>query len=142
MNEQIGFVVYGVPIPHGSTKTPTLVAWRNHVAQAAKCCLEVREGGNVLSLLDGALSCSLKFTFPRNQVHSNQELVFPKTGLKDMKYIEYYIITKPVLDKLVAVVFDALTGIIWHDDSQVARLTATKRYGECASCEIVIGEIK
>lgn len=34
----------------------------------------------------------------------------------------------PDLDKLVRSVGDALNGIVWRDDSQVATLVATKRY--------------
>jgi crossover junction endodeoxyribonuclease RusA len=35
---------------------------------------------------------------------------------------------KPDLDKLTRAVKDALTGIVWQDDSQVVALTATKQY--------------
>lgn len=37
-------------------------------------------------------------------------------------------ITKPDLDKLVRGVCDALTGIVWEDDSQVTTIMASKRY--------------
>lgn len=35
---------------------------------------------------------------------------------------------RPDLDKLARAALDALTGVLWADDSQVASLTATKRY--------------
>ena len=35
---------------------------------------------------------------------------------------------KPDVDKLTRCAFDALTGVIWQDDSQVVELTAVKRY--------------
>jgi crossover junction endodeoxyribonuclease RusA len=37
----------------------------------------------------------------------------------------------PDLDKLTRAVFDALTGVAFHDDAQVVDLVATKRYA-CA----------
>jgi crossover junction endodeoxyribonuclease RusA len=37
----------------------------------------------------------------------------------------------PDLDKLTRAVFDALTGVVFHDDAQVVDLVATKRYA-CA----------
>ncbi len=36
---------------------------------------------------------------------------------------------KPDLDKLCRAVFDALTGVVWHDDSQVVSLHAIKHFG-------------
>ena len=39
-------------------------------------------------------------------------------------------IGKPDLDKLVRAVFDALTGMVFRDDSQVAVLVATKQYAD------------
>ena len=35
---------------------------------------------------------------------------------------------RPDLDKLVRVVADALSGVLWHDDAQVTALVARKRY--------------
>ena len=38
--------------------------------------------------------------------------------------------TKPDIDKLVRCVLDALTGVLWVDDSQVITLRAFKRYAK------------
>lgn len=35
---------------------------------------------------------------------------------------------KPDVDKLTRAVLDALTGVVWQDDSQVVDVSATKRY--------------
>lgn len=42
-------------------------------------------------------------------------------------------VVKPDSDKLVRATFDALTGVIYHDDAQVVKHTAEKQYGpvEC-----------
>lgn len=37
-------------------------------------------------------------------------------------------VTKPDLDKLVRGILDALTGVVWIDDSQVTFLAASKQY--------------
>jgi crossover junction endodeoxyribonuclease RusA len=43
------------------------------------------------------------------------------------------------LDKLCRAALDALTGVAYHDDSQVIRLFATKEYGAESETEIRIG---
>jgi Holliday junction resolvase RusA-like endonuclease len=45
---------------------------------------------------------------------------------------------KPDLDNLVKYVKDCLNGVLWHDDSQVSHLTATKRYSENPRTEIIV----
>lgn len=47
---------------------------------------------------------------------------------------------KPDADNLVKVV-DALNGIVWADDSQVACVTAWKRYGPDPHLSIVVSEL-
>ena len=48
---------------------------------------------------------------------------------------------KPDLDKLVRCVKDALTGIVWKDDSQVSFLSAGKIYSEKPGVKIEVGEV-
>lgn len=48
---------------------------------------------------------------------------------------------KPDLDKMTRAIFDALTGICFHDDSQVVTLTASKRVasmGEGPGVRVVV----
>jgi Holliday junction resolvase RusA-like endonuclease len=50
-------------------------------------------------------------------------------------------ITTPDLDKLQRSTLDALTGVLFKDDSQVCRILAMKCYcleGELEGCEIVV----
>lgn len=47
-------------------------------------------------------------------------------------------ISKPDVDKLSRAVCDALTGIVWRDDSQVIQLVACKHWGEPARCEVIV----
>jgi crossover junction endodeoxyribonuclease RusA len=39
-------------------------------------------------------------------------------------------LTRPDLDKLLRAIKDALTGLLWHDDSQVVELLARKGYAQ------------
>lgn len=39
-------------------------------------------------------------------------------------------LTKPDLDKLIRPILDAMTGIVWVDDSQVVRIVASKIFTE------------
>ena len=45
---------------------------------------------------------------------------------------------KPDLDKLIRAVLDALTGIVYRDDSQVCWLLAQKRYSEKSGVQLMI----
>lgn len=45
-------------------------------------------------------------------------------------------VVKPDVDNYVKATLDGLTGVLWHDDSQIVKLVSEKRYGE--SGKIVI----
>jgi Holliday junction resolvase RusA-like endonuclease len=62
----------------------------------------------------------------------------PKSKRKNTKYAA----TRPDIDKLARAVLDAMTGIVFVDDAQVAALTAEKRYADRASVEITVEEIE
>jgi Holliday junction resolvase RusA-like endonuclease len=49
-------------------------------------------------------------------------------------------VVKPDLDKIVRATGDALTGVIYHDDSQVVEIVARKRYGAVESVRVVAEE--
>jgi Holliday junction resolvase RusA-like endonuclease len=54
----------------------------------------------------------------------------PKSWTKIKKANTYYHTLKPDTDNLIKAVKDAMSGIIYKDDSQVAYLDAHKVYGE------------
>lgn len=84
----------------------------------------------------------LTFRFARPKGHHNS-----KGQLKPSAPIDH--ITRPDLDKLCRSTLDALTGVLFHDDSQVAFLVASKCYcapgdpaTELEGCQIEIKTIE
>jgi Holliday junction resolvase RusA-like endonuclease len=53
-----------------------------------------------------------------------------------------YPAVKPDAGKLARGTEDALTGIVWRDDSQIVTEVLTKRYGPQAGCRIRVREEK
>jgi Holliday junction resolvase RusA-like endonuclease len=49
-----------------------------------------------------------------------------------------YIVGKPDIDNVAKLVLDALNGIAYHDDTQVASLTVIKRYGDVDSLVVEV----
>ena len=119
----ITFDVLGKPITQGSTrafvangravvthdKRGPLMDWRNAIANAAqKCGGEKAERGTAV------------------QVRAWFRLERPKSAPKRVVRPT----TKPDIDKLGRSLLDALTGILWADDSQVVSLQVIKRFAE------------
>ncbi len=142
MTKTIAFWVPGIPRPGGSKRAfynPRLgramivdacsknKEWRAAVAWAAK---EVFSG----TPLRCPLRVSFKFEFTRPASHFG-------TG-KNSGYVRdsapSYKTTKPDVTKLVRSTEDALTGILWVDDSQIVNQTAWKRYGDRNGCQIEV----
>lgn len=133
MGVTIEFFVAGLPRPGGSKRAfyvaklgravitedcKTSKDWRAAVAQAAHEAMAGRP------LLTGPLRLTIRFRFPRPKGHY-------RTGKKAAELRDSaprYHVTKPDTTKLVRSTEDALKGIIWRDDSQVARQTASKAY--------------
>ena len=138
----ISFLVYGVPVGQGSktrgqsgTKTwirddnaKTLKPWRDRIANAAADA----HGGAPLLL--GPVVVHVSFGFPRLKAHYGAGGKL-KAGAPTLK------VTKPDVDKLVRALFDALTGVVWHDDGQVVSVRASKAYGDPPRTEVRIVEL-
>ena len=138
---RICFVVFGKPQTAGSKRAfpfrrkngllgvavsddnPKSRDWKNAVSDAG-----ANQGLD--GLLSGPLKLTLTFYAPRPKGHSG------KKGLKATA--PAYPITRPDVLKLARAVEDALTGVVWGDDSQVVNEVLFKRYGEPARVEIEI----
>ncbi|MCH9728405.1 MAG: RusA family crossover junction endodeoxyribonuclease [Actinomycetia bacterium] len=121
---RLTFFVPGKPAPQGSKRhvgrgimiesSATVGPWRERVALAAHNAMRDRPD---LSMFDGVpLRVGIEFLMPRPA--STPKRVTPPA------------IKRPDLDKLVRAVFDALTSVVWSDDSAVVELRASKRLTE------------
>ena len=121
--------VYGVPVPQGSARAFThgsrvvvtsdnknLKKWRTYCAFVLRT--EIAAHGKY----EGPVEVDLRFYFDRPKSHLNG------SGSLRKGYSPSHTV-KPDLDKLVRALLDAGTDAgVWHDDAQVVRLTASKRY--------------
>lgn len=143
----IEFFVAGVPVPKGSAKAfmrpgakfPTVMQdnrekqkpWASAIGYAAQ--QEVAE-----SIQAGAVEINILFHMPRLKGHYGTG----KNGGTLKASAPTYHTSKPDLDKLIRCVKDALTGIVWKDDSQVATVCASKVYSEQPGAQIKISPLK
>lgn len=114
---ELEMFVPGRPAPQGSKRhvgggvmvesSKAVAPWRVTVAVHAAQAFAGR------APLDGALHASLLFVMPRPSAT-------PKKTTP-------HAVKRPDLDKLTRAVFDALSGVVWRDDSQVVQVVASKR---------------
>jgi Holliday junction resolvase RusA-like endonuclease len=133
------FTVFGTPAPAGSKRgfynakagrviiTDDSARSRPWKAQISDAAAEAMNGE---TLLDGPLILSLGFYMPRPKGH------FGKRGLRPSA--PKVPTVKPDLLKLARAVEDGLTGIVYRDDSQIAREVLDKFYGEPARVEVTV----
>lgn len=114
------FFVHGVPEQQGSTRAfvvkgrahitttnKNLHAWRDLIASVAQDHAEMHSQ---------AVSMELTFYMPK-PVSAPKKKIIAMTK-------------RPDLDKLIRAVLDALTGVMFRDDSQVISIYARKLYAE------------
>lgn len=117
----IQFTVYGTPIQKGSARAFYIEKLKRAVVTSdtrrglKEWDRSIRDAAQKYAgtLMLGPVHVSLSFVMPRPKS-------LPKRAQHHTK--------KPDIDKLSRTVLDALTGIIWKDDSQVITLTARKGY--------------
>lgn len=126
----VAIVVHGSPVAQGSlirgghggvhaANDARLRPWRTSLADAAVAAMEGRDPWA------GPVAVDLVFSIARPKGHW-------RTGARSTELrpsAPDVPTTKPDLDKLTRAVLDALTGIVFRDDSQVVDVQATKRYG-------------
>ena len=115
---RVRFFVPGVPAPQGSKRhvgrgimvesSKAVGPWRERVALAAH---DVMIAGQ-MPVFSGAVEVLLDFVMPR-----------PKSAPKG-RYVPAA--KRPDLDKLCRSCLDALTSVVFSDDSQVVRIVASK----------------
>jgi crossover junction endodeoxyribonuclease RusA len=124
--ESLAFHVSGVAMPKGSmTRMPNgamlpagsndnrkrSANWRNDIRYAALAAMgENQPTRNAVKIM-----CEFQLPYPKSSIRKWQFGWWPN-------------IKQPDIDKLLRMLFDALTGIVWVDDSQVSYLMANKVY--------------
>lgn len=140
----ISFFVPGTPKPAGSKRAFALrkagvLTGRVAVVDASKGSKDWK--GDVKRfaseeykgpLLDGPLKVTLTFYVARPQGHSG------KKGLSASA--PAYPVVRPDLLKYARAVEDALTGVIWSDDSQIVTELLRKRYAKALTVPGVLVE--
>jgi Holliday junction resolvase RusA-like endonuclease len=137
----LNFVVYGKAEPKGSARAfvpkgwqraivtsdnPKNKGWQQLVAEAASQAIGTQPA---FRLIDGPVLLRVVFYLPR-----------PK-AIKD-KAVPH--LKKPDLDKLCRSCKDAMSKVVWRDDSMVVEIAARKEYarpGEAPRAEISISEL-
>lgn len=137
------FRVYGVPAPQGSktafvskrtgrsvvvegssaTGRQKIKSWRAEVAAEAAAAFAA---AGLEEVYDGPISVAIDFIMPK-----------PKSAPKWKVWCD----KRPDVDKLQRSTFDAMTGVIYKDDGQIAKLSVEKRYadmGEATGARIMV----
>jgi crossover junction endodeoxyribonuclease RusA len=111
--ERVDFFVPGRPVPQGSKS----VSRAGFLYESSKALKPWRK-----AIAAGAPEGHL---MPRNvPAYVYLEFIMPRP--KATPKVTPPAVKRPDLDKLIRAVLDALTGVIWQDDSQVTRLTVEK----------------
>jgi len=133
----IEYEIVAIPRPQGSKRhigRGIMVESSKHIKNwRAFARLKAEEAMKGHSLIDkpNAVFVIVIFYFDRPKKH------FLKSGLR--KDAPLYHTGTPDADKLQRALFDSMTGIVFHDDSQVANVVALKLYGEYARTEVHAG---
>jgi crossover junction endodeoxyribonuclease RusA len=138
----ISFVVHGVARPQGSKRhlgkgrfkeaSDHVMNWRNAVASEAA---KAYKG----ELLTGPLLVTMTFVFPRPKSH------FGTGGnadfLKNNAPLYHTSHSGPDLSKLMRAAEDAMQGVIFVNDGQIAKSSLEKPYGAKACAVFTIREL-
>lgn len=134
---KLQFTVFGKPEPQGSSRAfipkgwtravitssnPKLKSWRQELAKAAllACCHAKESDFPIHHRI--AVQVALQFFFaPPKKVNTKEKT------------------TRPDVDKLMRAALDGMTGIVYHDDSQVAHAQISKCFGLPERVEIYVG---
>lgn len=129
----INFTVYGTPRPQGSTRA----FWKPGMQRAVITTDNKKLKPWRQQISDTAVSLNAQM-FPREtpvEVTMNFYFMRPKSAKKRLGMT-----VKPDGDKLVRAIFDAITGVLIEDDSQVVEFHARKHYGGPERAEIQVQE--
>lgn len=117
----IRFEVRGLPIPQGSTRAwvlhgkPVITSSAKGLTTWRRLVADVAQNHAPREPWEGPLGIELHFGLPKPKSAPKRKRVWPDK--------------RPDLDKLTRAVLDALTYVVFSDDSQVIEIQASKDYG-------------
>ena len=133
----IKYEIVGIPRPQGSKKSlgngimiessKYVKDWRAFARLKADQAMQEHE----FICKPNPVFVEVCFFFDRPQKH------FLKSGLRKESPVFHTIV--PDVDKLLRALLDSMKGVIFKDDSQVARVSAMKLYGDLARTEVFVG---
>ena len=121
----ISFTVYGTPASQGSTRAFIPKGWKRPIVTSTNKKLKPWRQ-EVAAMAQVAMrDAHLEIIPRRHAIHLNAKFFFskPKSAKKHSSDRKT---TAPDLDKLARSLFDALIGIVYEDDSQVASVVLGK----------------
>lgn len=132
---QISFTVPGIPAPGGSKKAFIPKGWsraiitdaageknREWKAAVAFAAYEAMKSQGETTLFSGPMEMEVIFYMPRTKAHFNS-----KGELRGDAPLHHT--NRPDVSKTTRSTEDAMTGVVWEDDSEVVQITARKLYG-------------
>jgi len=134
--ETLTFVVPGEPVPQPRARVSTRGGFarayvpRQHPVHAYRDGIAIKAKAAGATVTEDAFSVTIAATFGRPKSHRN------KGGLKTTAPL----LPREDVDNLAKAVLDALTGVAWHDDKQVASLHIVKSYGTAGATEVTIAK--
>jgi Holliday junction resolvase len=135
-SETVTFVVPGEPVPQPRARVSTRGGFarayvpRQHPVHAYREGIAVTAKAAGSTITKEAVSVTILALFARPKSHLN------KSGLKKTAPL----LPREDVDNLAKAVLDALTGVAWHDDKQVASLQIVKAYGTAGATEVSIAK--
>ncbi|KDC15366.1 RusA family crossover junction endodeoxyribonuclease [Bordetella bronchiseptica] len=121
------FDVPGVPVGKGRPRAAkagkhiTLYTPEKTAAYESTVALTARQAMAGNQLIDGPVSAVLDIRLPVPQSWSKRKQAAALGGTELPT-------KKPDADNVIKVIFDAINGVVWHDDTQVVDIVVRKRY--------------
>jgi Holliday junction resolvase RusA-like endonuclease len=131
--ETVTFSVVGLPRAMGSAKAvPTNRNWRTVPGVRWRVVKEGNDSKEIEKWQDTIRSVAAPAMKGADPIEKDAALVLQITFClpRPASVKREHPTVAPDLDKLVRAAGDALTGIVWVDDSQIVNLHAWKRYGK------------
>ena len=133
----ITFTVSGDPVPQPRPRVSTRGGFARayvpsrHPVHAYRDGIAITAKAAGATVTENAVCVTVCATFARPKSHCN------KSGLKKTAPL----LPREDVDNVAKAVLDALTGVAWHDDRQVAELHVSKRYGPFGLTRVTICDL-